>query len=124
MIRLFDTISHDWLIRFIEHRIGDRRVIRLIRKWLAAGVLEEGRRIETVEGTPQGAVITPRTQKITFGLGWTWARRVRLWRVSSRGVSWKRNGVADHDLVVSDEDVFHQEPKYTLTLRDVEGSGR
>jgi RNA-directed DNA polymerase len=55
----FDTISHDWLIRFIEHRIGDRRVIRLIRKWLAAGVLEEGRRIETVEGTPQGAVMTP-----------------------------------------------------------------
>jgi RNA-directed DNA polymerase len=55
----FDTISHDWLIRFIEHRIGDRRVIRLIRKWLAAGVLEEGRRIETVEGTPQEAVISP-----------------------------------------------------------------
>ena len=55
----FDTISHEWLIRFIEHRIGDRRVIRLIRKWLAAGVLEEGRRIETVEGTPQGAVISP-----------------------------------------------------------------
>ena len=39
----FDTISHEWLIRFIEHRIGDRRIVRLIRKWLAAGVLEEGR---------------------------------------------------------------------------------
>jgi RNA-directed DNA polymerase len=48
----FDTISHAWLIRFIEHRIGDRRIVRLIRKWLAAGVLEEGRKIETVEGTP------------------------------------------------------------------------
>jgi RNA-directed DNA polymerase len=55
----FDTINHEWLVRFIEHRIGDRLVIRLIRKWLAAGVLEEGRRIETVEGTPQGAVISP-----------------------------------------------------------------
>ena len=55
----FDTISHAWLIRFIEHRIGDRRIVRLIRKWLAAGVLEEGRKIETVEGTPQGAVISP-----------------------------------------------------------------
>jgi RNA-directed DNA polymerase len=55
----FDTISHDWLLRFVEHRIGDRRIVRLIRKWLAAGVLEEGRRIETVEGTPQGAVISP-----------------------------------------------------------------
>ena len=52
----FDTISHDWLVRFVEHRIGDRRIIRLIRKWLQAGVLEEGRGIETVEGTPQGAV--------------------------------------------------------------------
>jgi RNA-directed DNA polymerase len=55
----FDTISHEWLIRFLEHRIGDRRIVGLIRKWLAAGVLEEGRRIETVEGTPQGAVISP-----------------------------------------------------------------
>src|ERR671932_2462681 len=55
----FDTISHDWLVRFVDHRIGDRRIVRLIRKWLAAGVLEEGRRIETVEGTPQGAVISP-----------------------------------------------------------------
>src|SRR6185312_16723607 len=54
-----DTISHDWLIRFIEHRIGDRRIVRLIRKWLAAGVLEEGCTIETVEGTPQGSVISP-----------------------------------------------------------------
>src|ERR1700678_2764542 len=43
----FDAISHAWLIRFIEHRIGDRRIVRLIRKWLAAGVLEEGRKIET-----------------------------------------------------------------------------
>ncbi len=57
--RFFDTVSHDWLIRFVEHRIGDKRVIRLIRKWLKAGVLEDGR-IETTEvGTPQGAVISP-----------------------------------------------------------------
>jgi RNA-directed DNA polymerase len=50
-------ISHDWLIRFAEHRIGDKRIIRLIIKWLKAGVLEEGQRIETAEGTPQGAVL-------------------------------------------------------------------
>src|SRR5487761_2673512 len=62
----FDTISHKWLIRFIAHRIGDRRIVRLIQKWLKAGVLEEGRLIETEEGTPQGAVITPRTQKVTW----------------------------------------------------------
>jgi RNA-directed DNA polymerase len=57
--RFFDTISHEWLIRFVEHRIGDKRIIRLIIKWLKAGVLEEGQRIETTEGTPQGAVISP-----------------------------------------------------------------
>jgi RNA-directed DNA polymerase len=55
----FDTISHEWLIRFLEHRIGDSRLVRFIRKWLTAGVLEEGRRIETVEGTPQGSVVSP-----------------------------------------------------------------
>jgi RNA-directed DNA polymerase len=57
--RFFDTVNHDWLIRFIEHRIGDKRIVRLIRKWLKAGVLEDGQRIETTEGTPQGAVISP-----------------------------------------------------------------
>src|SRR5208282_2372189 len=55
----FDTISQDWLVRFMEHRIGDRRIIRLIQKWLKAGVLEEGQWIETTEGTPQGSVISP-----------------------------------------------------------------
>src|SRR5246127_3444103 len=55
----FDKVSRDWLIRFVEHRIGDRRIIRLIAKWLMAGVLEDGRVIETEEGTPQGAVISP-----------------------------------------------------------------
>ena len=57
--RFFDTISHAWLIRFVQHRIADKRIIRLIIKWLKAGVLEEGQRIETTEGTPQGAVISP-----------------------------------------------------------------
>jgi RNA-directed DNA polymerase len=55
----FDTISHDWLVRFVEHRIGDRRMIRLLQKWLQAGVLEDGRVIETVAGTPQGASASP-----------------------------------------------------------------
>jgi group II intron reverse transcriptase/maturase len=52
-------VSHDWLTRFVEHRIGDKRVIRLIRKWLKAGVLEDGRIEITEMGTPQGAVISP-----------------------------------------------------------------
>jgi retron-type reverse transcriptase len=55
----FDTLEHGWLLKFLEHRIADRRVLRLIRKWLKAGVLEEGEWSETDEGTPQGAVISP-----------------------------------------------------------------
>ncbi len=55
----FDSIDHEWLIRFLEHRIGDRRLLRLIRKWLKAGVLEDGRVTTQEEGTPQGAVISP-----------------------------------------------------------------
>ena len=57
--RFFDTLSREWLVRFVEHRIGDRRIIRLIQKWLKAGVLEEGRLMETMEGTPQGSVASP-----------------------------------------------------------------
>jgi RNA-directed DNA polymerase len=55
----FGTISHDWMIRFLEHRIGDERVLRLIRKWLKAGVLEEGIVTESEQGSPQGATISP-----------------------------------------------------------------
>jgi group II intron reverse transcriptase/maturase len=55
----FDAISHEWLVRFIEHRIADRRVIQLIQKWLKAGVLEGGKRIQMEEGTPQGGSASP-----------------------------------------------------------------
>lgn len=55
----FDSVSQDWLVRFIEHRIGDERVIRLVRKWLKAGVLEDGNWSVSEMGTPQGAVASP-----------------------------------------------------------------
>jgi len=55
----FDTLEHEWLVRFIEHRVADRRVRRLIHKWLNAGVLEEGRRIVSEVGTVQGGSISP-----------------------------------------------------------------
>ena len=55
----FDTISHEWLVKFIEHRIGDRRIITLTQKWLRAGVLEEGQWTQSEEGTPQGGIISP-----------------------------------------------------------------
>ena len=55
----FDTVSQDWLIRFVEHRIGDPRIIRLIRKWLKAGILEDGVVTVSDRGTGQGSVISP-----------------------------------------------------------------
>jgi len=55
----FDGLSHEWLVRFVEHRIADRRVVRLIQKWLNAGVLEEGKRLRVEEGTPQGGSASP-----------------------------------------------------------------
>jgi group II intron reverse transcriptase/maturase len=55
----FDGLDHEWLVKFIEHRIADQRVVRLIRKWLNAGVLEEGRWTRSEEGTPQGGSASP-----------------------------------------------------------------
>jgi len=55
----FDNISHEWLMKFLEHRIADRRMLRLLKKWLRAGVSENGEWSPTTVGTPQGAVISP-----------------------------------------------------------------
>lgn len=55
----FDTLNHEWLIKFIEHRLADPRMIRHIKKWLNAGVLEEGKLQEQEEGVPQGGSISP-----------------------------------------------------------------
>lgn len=74
----FDAIDHGWLVKFIEHRIADRRLVRLIQKWLNAGVLEGGKRTVVQEGTPQGGSASPLLANIylhyVFDL---WAQ---LWR--------------------------------------------
>ena len=54
----YDAIDHGWMMKFVEHRIADKRVLRLIKKWLSAGVMENGKRTESEEGTPQGATIS------------------------------------------------------------------
>jgi group II intron reverse transcriptase/maturase len=55
----FDSVSQEWLVKFLEHRIGDERVIRLVRKWLKVGVLEDGNWSVSEKGTPQGAMASP-----------------------------------------------------------------
>jgi len=74
----FDTLQHEWLVRFIEHRVADRRVVRLIQKWLTAGVLEEGQRRVSEVGTVQGGSISPLLANVylhyVFDL---WAQRWR-----------------------------------------------
>ena len=74
----YDSIDHGWLVKFIEHRIADQRVVRLIQKWLNAGVLEDGKRMQVEEGTPQGGSASPLLSNVylhyVFDL-WVRARR-------------------------------------------------
>ena len=55
----FDSLNHEWLVRFLEHRVADRRVVRLIQQWLRVGVLEEGVRTRSAVGTVQGGSVSP-----------------------------------------------------------------
>jgi len=57
--RFYDTLDHGWLVKFVEHRVADRRVLRLIQKWFKAGVLEEGKRIQTEVGAVQNGNVSP-----------------------------------------------------------------
>jgi len=74
----FDSIDHGWLVKFLEHRIADRRVVRLIQKWLNAGVLEDGKRMRVEEGTPQGSSVSPLLANIY--LHYAFDLWVRVWR--------------------------------------------
>ena len=80
----FDNINHDWMMKLVEHRIGDRRVLRLIRKWLKVGVVEDGVRRPAEKGTPQGSVISPLLANIYLHYVYDlWAERWR--RRQARG---------------------------------------
>jgi RNA-directed DNA polymerase len=74
----FDTMKHEWIVKFIEHRVADERVVRLIQKWLSAGVLEDGKRTRSEEGAVQGGSISPLLANVylhyVFDL---WAQRWR-----------------------------------------------
>jgi len=79
----FDSIDHERLATFIERRVADRRVVRLIQKWLNAGVLEDGKRIRSEEGTPQGGVISPLLANIY--LHYVFDLWVQDWRRRAKG---------------------------------------
>jgi RNA-directed DNA polymerase len=84
----FDAIDHGWLVKFVEHRIADRRVVRLIQKWLNAGVLEDGTRTRSEEGTPQGGSASPLLANIYLHYAFD------LW------VQWWRTTQARGDVIV------------------------
>jgi group II intron reverse transcriptase/maturase len=80
----FEAIDHGWLVKFIEHRIADRRVVRLIQKWLNAGVLEDGTRTWSDTGTPQGGSISPLLANVYLHYAFDlWAQRWR--KTQARG---------------------------------------
>jgi RNA-directed DNA polymerase len=91
----FDEISQEWLIRFLEHRIGDRRIIRLIQKWLKAGILEDGVVSVSDRGTGQGSVISPLLANIY--LHYT----LDLW-----AVRWRRRAATGDMIIVRYADDF------------------
>ncbi len=74
----FDNLSHEWMVKFIEHRVADRRILRLIRKWLRAGISEEGEWSKTEVGVPQGSVASPLLSNIY--LHYVFDLWVRHWR--------------------------------------------
>src|ERR1700730_7076404 len=74
----FDNLDHRWLIKFVEHRVADPRILRLIQKWLKAGVMEEGKWSEVQTGSPQGSVISPLLANIY--LHYSFDLWVKVWR--------------------------------------------
>jgi len=78
----FDNMNHEWTVKFVEHRVADRRILRLIQKWLKAGVSEDGQWSETKVGTPQGAVFhrCSLTYTCTTCSIYGWRSGARKWR--------------------------------------------
>ena len=107
----FDGLDHEWLIKFVEHRIADQRVVRLIRKWLNAGVLDEGQWTCSEEGTPQGGSASPLLANIY--LHYVFDLWVQHWRkTKAKGdlivVRWADDFVVGFEHQ-SDAEQFHQE---------------
>ena len=110
----FGQLDRGWLGKFLRHRIADERVLRLIGKWLAAGVIEDGTWTESEKGSPQGASLTPPTQQRTFA-------HVTLrvgFVVAAAAAGWLADGdaVADGEFVGADEDVLDESAQDALAV--------
>jgi hypothetical protein len=117
-------MSHEWTLKFMQHRIADPRILRLIQKWLKAGVSEDGEWSETKVGTPQGAVMTPRTQKITgcHGVRFRVVGRLAGFRTAAvRGGN--REAVPDSDGIVAHHYLLGQQAEDFLPFRHVHRLG-
>jgi RNA-directed DNA polymerase len=120
--KFFDRVNHDILMGLVAKRVSDKRILKLIRGFLTAGVLADGLIGPTEEGTPQGGPLALRTQKITLRGGQC---RVRAagWRAVARCYG-QRDAVADDDLVIADEDFLDEKPQDALAFQYVEDPRR
>src|SRR5258708_15719400 len=115
----FGSVDHEKLLTLVAQRIADGRVLRLIRAMLKAGSYGKGQILPSERGTPQGGVVTPLTQKVTFAVWPTWRRTAVLW-----GARWKWDAVTNGDGVVPHQDIFDHEPYDSLALRDIKRLSR
>ena len=119
----FDSMSHDWLIRFVEHRVGDPRMIRLTRKWLKAGVMDGAEWSSSELGSPQGSVISPMLANICFHYSFDlWADQWRRHRACGNVVfvRYADDNVAgfehEHDAKRFLKDLRERLEKFALSL--------
>src|ERR1700736_4955193 len=111
--KFFDRVNHDKLMGQIAKRVEDKRLRKLIRAFLNAGVMENGLVSPSVEGTPQGGPTTPLTQKVTLAVWLTWRQAAVL-----RGTRRDWDAMANGNGVVPHQDVFDHEPHDSLALSD------
>src|SRR5208337_3632776 len=110
--KFFDRVNHDILMSRVAREVKDKRVLKLIRRYLEAGVMRDGLTQQRTEGTPQGGPLTPLTQKITSvsrRRNTSGSRR----RVIDRRRGWYRYGVADGNGVVTDQNLFDEKSNDT-----------